>query len=80
MPSPSPRVELIANAVGALVAVVLFASSLAGLVALDGELEAAVSGERRAVPVPVSYGEHQRRGDGDCPEASHRDSKAVAPS
>ena len=70
MPERSPRARLIATAVAAIAALVVFASSLASLLALDGVLQGAVSAERRPASVPAS---HDREADGDCPWRDRRE-------
>jgi hypothetical protein len=70
MPERSPRVRSIAKAVGAIVALALFASSLTSILALDGKLKGAVSAERRPASVPVS---DDGRSDGDCPWRDRRE-------
>jgi hypothetical protein len=67
MPQPSPRARLIAKGAGALAALALFVSSLASLLALDGQLEGALSAERRATSVPVAVDVNSRQHDRDCP-------------
>jgi hypothetical protein len=74
VPAPSPRVRLIAIAVGLLAAVALFGTSLAGLAALDGELARAVKGDPRPLSAPASY-DGQERDDGACPRDDRRDSR-----
>lgn len=73
MQERNSRARSIAKLVGAIAALVVFASSLASILALDGELKGAVSAERqRPVSVPVSY---ERKPDGDCPWRDRREQR-----
>lgn len=75
MPERSPRVRSIAKAVGAIAALALFVSSLAGILALDGQLKGAVGAERRPASVPVSY---DGKPHGDCPWRDRREQRLRA--
>ena len=66
MPKPSSRVRLVAKFVGALAALAMFVSSLSSLLALDSELQGAVSAERRPVSVRVSFDVEPREQSGEC--------------
>jgi hypothetical protein len=72
VPVPSPRARLIAKAVGAISALALLASSVGGLLSLDGRLQGAVSAERQA-PAGVTYDVESRKHHGDCPYRDRRD-------
>jgi hypothetical protein len=69
MSQPGSRVGFIAKAVGAIAALALFVSSLTSLLALDGELEGAVSAERDATSVPVVLEVKKQQHGAECPWA-----------